>query len=778
MRNLGLVALCCFGCSGACGGGGANVAPKPIAALGSAAGSGELSGSAGALDDKMVASFWITPDEQTAAKAFSTGDYATALASFTAARASERDAKSPRAGHLELMLGICAEETGDHAGAAAHLLTARAILPELGDYIGYRAARSLWLAHDPKALEVAQSVAKDSIVGPDAEIVAGELVPDADKAAFYRDFLDRHPNGPFRSEARFDLATALATSDAAAAQQLWRQITIDDPLSSWNDKAKAALKSPAALTPAEAITQATVLFDNQRNPEAEAAFAAVLADAKATPDEKCVAAYHRAMSRFKARDRKGAAPMFDEAVADCKTAGNLEREIESEYDAGRSYAFIGQHETAIAHYKNAQTIDPKNHLADDALLREAEEWTSLNNDAQVEATLSAMPAQFPQGDVLAEAMWRLGFKAWRDQKYDDAIKWWKEQIRLVPHDPNWYGEGEPQYWIGRAYIAKNDVPSATASWQAAVREYPLSYYALLALNRLQERAPQQYQQLLAEISTDAHPAQLEFKARPEWSSPGFLRALELLRLGLGEPASHELRKLGLTPPEGRKPVTDPDQQDKLGAIAFLYDRAARWSASVAIMRWGLPEWYRRRWPLGADRAKWLLSYPRGYLDILQRHAALNHVPLAMQIAIVREESGFDPIDESYANAIGLTQMIPATAHDFSKGTGIDPTRENLRDPEKNVTIGSRFLGSLFKDWHDYALLVPASYNGGPGYVRKMLRARGTWDADEFVEAIGADEDRNYTKRVTASYFTYSWLYDHVVPTIPNVIPADLIPKSK
>jgi soluble lytic murein transglycosylase len=777
MRNLGLIALCCVGCSGACGGGGARVTSKPVAAI-SGSDAGELSGSAGALDDKMVASLWTTPDEQTAAKAFATGDYATALTSFTAARATETDPKSPRAGHLELMLGLCADETGDHAGAAAHLLAARAILPELGDYIGYHAAHALWLAHDPKALEVAQSVAKDSIVGPDAEIIAGELLADHDKAAFYRDYLDRHPNGPFRSEARFDLATALAPTDAAGAQQLWRQITIDDPLSSWNDKAKAQLKNPAPLTPAEAITQATVLFDNQRNPEAEAAFDAVLNDAKATPDDKCVAAYHRAMSRFKARDRKGAAPMFDEAVADCKTANNVEREIESEYDAGRSYAFIGQHETAITHYKNAQTIDPKNHLADDALLREAEEWTSLNNDAQVEATLSAMPAQFPQGDVLAEAMWRLGFKAWRDQKYDDAIKWWKEQIRLVPHDPNWYGEGEPQYWMGRAYIAKNDLANAIASWQAAVREYPLSYYALLALNRLQEQAPQQYQQLLAEISADPHPAQLAFKPRPEWSSPGFLRALELLRLGLGDPAAHELRKLGLNPPDNRKPITDPDQQDKLGAIAFLYDRADRWSASVTIMRWGLPDWYRRQWPLGDDRAKWLLAYPRGYLDILQRHAKLNNTPIAMQIAIVREESGFDPLDESSANAVGLTQMIPPTAKDFSKGTGIDPTRENLRDPEKNVTIGGRFLGSLFKDWHDFALLVPPSYNGGPGYVRRILRARGTWDADEFVEAIGADEARNYTKRVMASYFTYSWLYEHAVPTIPNVIPADLIPKSK
>jgi soluble lytic murein transglycosylase len=121
-------------------------------------------------------------------------------------------------------------------------------------------------------------------------------------------------------------------------------------------------------------------------------------------------------------------------------------------------------------------------------------------------------------------------------------------------------------------------------------------------------------------------------------------------------------------------------------------------------------------------------------------------------------------------------MIPPTAKDFSKGTGIDPTRENLRDPEKNVTIGSRFLGSLFKDWNNFTLLVPTSYNAGPAAVRRMLRVRGTWDADEFVEGIVDDQARNYTKRVLGSFFTYTWLYEHVVPEIPLKIPQALLPK--
>ena len=458
----------------------------------------------------------------------------------------------------------------------------------------------------------------------------------------------------------------------------------------------------------------------------------------------------------------------------------LDLQVKSTYQAGRSYAFINEHQTAIDRYKATQTIDPKHSYADDGMLREAEEWLSLNDGKKVDEVLSQLPTAFPTGDNVAEAMWRIGWRAWREQRYDDAIKWWQEQIRLVPRDDNYFGEGQAQYWLGRAFAAKGDLPKAIGFWQETVRKYPAAYYALQALNRVRENSPKDYEKLVAEISSDPpgfdpkSPA-FTFKPRVEWGTPGFGRAMELLRLGLGGAAELELKKLGLTAPDGKKKVDDPDLQEKLWAMAFLYDKAGRYATSLWPTRWHILD-YRQQWPVGVNKARWLIAYPKGYWNILTRHAALNKVPIAMQIGIVREESGFNPLTESYANAIGLTQMIPPTAKDFAKGTGIDPTRENLRDPEKNVTIGSRFLGSLFKQWKDFALLVPPSYNAGPGAVKRWLKLRGTWDADEFIEAIVDDQARNYSKRVLGSFFTYTWLYEGKVPEMPNKIPADLIPK--
>jgi soluble lytic murein transglycosylase len=749
------------------------------------------------LTEGMAAPYWTTPKELEAAQKFALESWQPAMAAFEAALAATSD--DDRKAHIRLMIGLCAEKTGDWDKATEHLVFAHEHLPLLPDFTGFRAANAAYFAHKPAvAKAIAQTVAPDSIVGYDAEMLVGDVLRDESNwtaaAAHYADYLKRRPHGPRRSEARFHLAEAMEHTGKPARDAIapYRKLAIDDPLSPWATRAhdrmialakkhKLDLAKLEALTAAEHITRGKELFEAMRNPESERAFDDALRDPKISAADRCVAAYHKAQSRFKARDRRSAAVMFDDAAAACKGAGNTDLEIKSNYQAGRSYAFFGEHDTAKQRYQAAQGIDPKHSYADDALLREAEEWTALGDAKQVEAVLSSLPAKFPSGDNVAEAMWRLGWHAWRDQHYDDAIRWWQKQIELVPRDDNYYGEGEPQYWLGRAFAAQGKRKDAIASWQAAVRIAPAAYYALLALNRLRETDAMAYAAMLTEIATDPKgggpnaPA-FTFRPRPEWSSPGFLRAMELLRLGLGGAAERELKKLGLTAPAGKKRVDDPDEIEKLWAMAYLYDRAGRHATSIWPTRWHILD-YRTQWPVGANRARWLIAYPKAYWELLTRHAAGNEVPIAMQIAIVREESGFDPLTESYANAIGLTQMIPPTAKDFSKGTGVDPTRENLRDPEKNVTIGGRFLGSLYKRWDGFTLLVPPSYNAGPAGVRKMLRARGTWDADEFVEGIVDDQARNYTKRVLGSFFTYTWLYDHDVPVIPNTIPRALLPKN-
>jgi soluble lytic murein transglycosylase len=731
---------------------------------------------------------------------FALEDWTGARALYAAAQAAATD-DGLRA-RAQLMVAICDVRLDHWRDAADGLAAAAPRIPALADWLRYQEARARYFAHQvDRAAELARAVAPDAIAGADAELLVGDIVragkDPAATAAHYRGYLTRRPDGPRASEARFRLAEALEQLGPDAAKEMvgaYRQIDLDDPTSSWATKARARLQAlastlPAALatwsttlTGAEHVARGKVLFDAMRNPESEAEMAAALAAPDLSADDRCVAAYHLAQSQFKARNRTDAAPAFDAAVTACTAVKNADLAVRSAYQAGRSYAYLHQHETAIARYKAAEAAGPTHSLADDARLRQAEEWADLKNDKEVTAALASLPDAYPTGDMRAEAMWRLGWRAFRNDELGKAIGWWQKQIAIMPIDDTYYAEGQAQYWIGRAKAKQGKPAEAIAAWKDAIATYPMSYYALLALNRIREVAPADYTTLTRTLAADpasyapGGPA-LTFAPRPEWGTPGFARAMEFLRLGLGEEAEAELRVLKLLPPTDKNRVDDPDQRDKLWAIAFLYDRAGRYATSHWPTRWHILD-YKRQWPVGPNRARWEVAFPRAFWPLVTDNAQKNGVPVEMQIAIVREESAFDPLMESYANAIGLTQMIPSTGERFAKGTGIVANRENLRDPAKNVTIGSRFLGFLWARWHGFVTLVPPSYNAGENGVDKMINVRGSWPADEFVEGIVDDQARNYTKRVLTSFFDYTYLYKGEVPVVDNTIPDEFRERAR
>ena len=100
-----------------------------------------------------------------------------------------------------------------------------------------------------------------------------------------------------------------------------------------------------------------------------------------------------------------------------------------------------------------------------------------------------MPTRYPKGDLLNEALWRLAFSAWRGGRDDEALRWLDENLRLVPREEIWYAEGRVQYWKGRVFEKRGKPDEARTWYERAVREYPLSVYALLSLTRLKAVDP-------------------------------------------------------------------------------------------------------------------------------------------------------------------------------------------------------------------------------------------------------------------------------------------------
>ena len=80
---------------------------------------------------------------------------------------------------------------------------------------------------------------------------------------------------------------------------------------------------------------------------------------------------------------------------------------------------------------------------------------------------------------------------------------------------------------------------------------------------------------------------------------------------------------------------------------------------------------------------------------------------------MQAESAFDPSAVSRAGAMGLMQLMPATAKRFGVA---DP--EQLRDPEVNVETAARYLSHLRRLFDGNWTLITAAYNAGEGAVRR------------------------------------------------------------
>ena len=506
------------------------------------------------------------------------------------------------------------------------------------------------------------------------------------------------------------------------------------------------------------MSRGMVLFDRNRNQDSEAAFASALAAPGLDADLECRARFHRAQSVWKQRQRQRAAPLFDEAEAACARATNRDLRAKALYQGARCYAAAGNRELALAHYARVEAEHADHSYADDARIRSAELATDAGDEAGAAKLLAEVPTRYPKADLLNEALWRLAFSAWRAGRDDDAMRWLDENLRLVPREEIWYAEGRVQYWKGRVFEKRGKPDEARTWYERAVREYPLSVYALLSLTGCKTLDPGAQKALVRALRKGLHDVPAwSFPPRALYGDAGFLRAVELARMGQGSDARREMNKIGLvTVAEKRSTAAArAEDEDLIWITATLLDRGGVWSASHSLPRYGVTS-YKLAYPKGIGEAKWKLAYPRAFPALVAKNTKANQLPEALQLAIMREESAFSPRIESFANAIGLTQMLVKTAKRFANGATV--TREVLQDPAKNVEIGSRFLGFLWKHFDAAAPLAIAGYNAGEGAVDRWLGERGDLAMDEFMETIPYDETRNYTKRVLASYFTYSWLY--------------------
>jgi soluble lytic murein transglycosylase-like protein len=112
----------------------------------------------------------------------------------------------------------------------------------------------------------------------------------------------------------------------------------------------------------------------------------------------------------------------------------------------------------------------------------------------------------------------------------------------------------------------------------------------------------------------------------------------------------------------------------------------------------------------------------------------NGIAPEVAFGLVATESEFKPTALSPVGAIGLAQLMPATARLLRPGT----TGTDLRDPEINLSLGFRFLRDLLVKYDGDTALALLAYNRGPGTVDRILQRGGDPDNGYADEVLGRD----------------------------------------
>ncbi len=155
-----------------------------------------------------------------------------------------------------------------------------------------------------------------------------------------------------------------------------------------------------------------------------------------------------------------------------------------------------------------------------------------------------------------------------------------------------------------------------------------------------------------------------------------------------------------------------------------------------------------------DREFLPYSFPFGFGDIIEEAVNSRGVDKYLVAAVIREESRFDPEAVSWAGAMGLMQLMPATAYKVKKDIKLRlKDSSEIHDVNKNILLGTHYLSMLIKEFKEISYAI-AAYNAGENALKRWMSKYNKNDMVEFIENIPYKETRLYVKKVLRSYWRY------------------------
>ena len=154
------------------------------------------------------------------------------------------------------------------------------------------------------------------------------------------------------------------------------------------------------------------------------------------------------------------------------------------------------------------------------------------------------------------------------------------------------------------------------------------------------------------------------------------------------------------------------------------------------------------------------AYPLLKAPALAGGSGKSAIEAPLVLAMVRQESAFDPRATSGSGARGLMQLLPHTAYTVARSLKVPYSRSRLTsDSRYNLRLGQAYIAGLVQKYDGSYVLALAAYNAGPSQANRWIRNNGdprdgAVDVIDWIEMIPFDETRNYIQRVLENLQVY------------------------
>ena len=414
--------------------------------------------------------------------------------------------------------------------------------------------------------------------------------------------------------------------------------------------------------------------------------------------------------------------------------GENEYIIRATYQLAQCYRQKGHLKTAVSRLENFVKTYPEDALIDDALyniaqIREKQGKSELALEAY--SRLTDVAPKSPYADLAA---WRTGWKRFDERRYEESYNAFKG---LKEHFPgNRYAMGA-HFWMAKIRERQNK-PVLAQKLYKEVAEARYWYYSARA------------KAILGITGSELEPKAIqdaELPVREECPS----QVSMLMELRLYEDAISQLNQhINTASLSERKCFFD---------LIACYEGLAMYDKARKVTEQSVDS------PAFANATRVDLEklhhklYPRYYADAVEKYAKMYNVDTFLIAAMILEESRYNAEAVSWAGAIGLMQIMPATGRELAQKVNIRRFRTSmLKQPDINIRLGTKYIGELNSWFAGNIMHVIGAYNGGPGRMERWVSTKNIKDIDEFVEKITIRETRLHIKKVINSYDNYVEIY--------------------